>query len=177
MALSASTVGVWRVATLMKSSPEGAQRWRLSLPNLARAFRPCGRGRPWRIRPCSGGAQLQKAGPRNDIRNCALIRSKTAPTKPEWMSGFCDAHREPQDRARPAGWQSRLGILPKPPENTNSVPQRPRDDAEHAQGSARRPSTQSHQLPPARASSIGAARCWLGTTPTEGRSERHTTGP
>ena len=106
-----------------------------------------------------GGTALEGRSPRNDIRNCALIRSKTAPTKPEWMSGFCDAHREPQDRARPAGWQSCLGILPKPPENTNSVPQRPRDDAEHAQGSARRPSTQSHQLPPARASSIDAYRC------------------
>ena len=37
--------------------------------------------------------------------------------------------------------------------------------------------TQSHQPPPARASSIGAARCWLGTTPHECPSERHTTAP
>ena len=37
--------------------------------------------------------------------------------------------------------------------------------------------TQSHLPPPALASSYRAARCWLGTTPPEGRSERHTTAP
>ena len=53
-------------------------------------------------------------------------------------------------------------------------PQRPRarNDAEHAQGSTRRP--KSHQPRPARASSIGARLCWLVTTPPDGRSERHT---
>ena len=40
----------------------------------------------------------------------------------------------------------------------------------------RRPA-QTRQAPPARASSIGAHQCWLGTTPPEGRSERHTTAP
>ena len=37
--------------------------------------------------------------------------------------------------------------------------------------------TQSYQPPPTRASSIGAARCWLGTTPHECPSERYTTAP
>ena len=40
----------------------------------------------------------------------------------------------------------------------------------------RRPA-QTRQAPPARASSIGAHQCWLGTTPPEGRSERHATAP
>ena len=31
-------------------------------PELAREFRPCGRGRPWRTRPCSGGAQRHHSG-------------------------------------------------------------------------------------------------------------------
>ena len=37
--------------------------------------------------------------------------------------------------------------------------------------------TQSYQPPPTRASSIGAPRCWLGTTPHECPSERYTTAP
>jgi len=71
------------------------------------------------------------------------------------MSGFCDANREPQERVRPAGWQSCLGRLLLPPRNADSVPQRPWDDAEHAQGSARRPNPTDHP-DPRRASCTGA---------------------
>ena len=37
--------------------------------------------------------------------------------------------------------------------------------------------TQTRQAPPARASSRGVPRCWVDTTPPEGRPERHTTSP
>eukprot|EP00964_Phaeocystis_antarctica_P129928 scaffold93761_cov59-Phaeocystis_antarctica.AAC.1 len=47
-------------------------------------------------------------------------------------------------------------------------------DAEHAHGSARRPNPTNH---PRHAPSIGAARCWLRTTPHESPSERYTTAP
>ena len=53
--------------------------------------------------------------------------------------------------------------------------QRSRSEAEHAQ--RRSAATQSRQQPPARASSLGASRCWLVTTPLEGRSERYATAP
>ena len=59
--------------------------------------------------------------------------------------------------------------------NTYAVPPAPSPDAEHSRGSARRPNPTYH--PPALASSIGGARCWLGTTPPEGRPERYTTAP
>ena len=68
-----------------------------------------------------------------------------------------------------------LGRLPRPPEIANSAPQRPRDEAEHAQGSVS-VATQSIP-PPARGARVldRNPRCSLDTTPPEGRSERHTT--
>jgi len=91
------------------------------------------------------------------------------------MSGSRDAHREPQDRACPAGWQSFLGRLPKPPENAKTAFRWGWHKLEMNQP-LRRPA-QTQQALPAPASSIEAPRCWLGTTPPEGRSERHATAP
>lgn len=53
------------------------------------------------------------------------------------------------------------------------VPALPERGRAHAQW--RSAATRSHQAPPARASSIETRRCWLGTTPLEGRLERPTT--
>ena len=47
----------------------------------------------------------------------AQIRTNPTPGSSERISGFRDPRREPQDRARPAGWKSSIGRLPKPPEN------------------------------------------------------------
>ena len=55
------------------------------------------------------------------------------------------------------------------------VPALPERGRAHAQW--RSAATRSHQAPPARASSIETRRCWLGTTPPKGRSERYTTAP
>jgi len=91
------------------------------------------------------------------------------------MSGSRLVHREPQDRARPAGWQSFTGRLPKPPENAKTAFRWGWHKLEMNQP-LRRPA-QTQQALPAPASSIEAPRCWLGTTPPEGRSERHATAP
>ena len=85
------------------------------------------------------------------------------------MSGSRDAHREPQDRACPAGWQSFLGRLPKPPENAKTAFRWGWHKLETPQP-LRRPA-QTRQAPPAPASSIETSRCWVVTTPPEGRSE------
>ena len=107
--------------------------------------------------------------------DCAPIRRKTAPTKPKWMSGSRDARREPQGRARYPGRQSCLGRLPLPPENAKIAFRWGWHKLEMPQP-LRRPA-QTRQAPPAPASSIDAARRWLGTTPPEGRSERYMTAP
>ena len=80
------------------------------------------------------------------------------------MSGSRDAHREPQDRACPAGWQSFLGRLPKPPENAKIAFRWGWHKLEMTQP-LKRPA-QTRQPPPAPASSIETRRCWLGTTPS-----------
>ena len=103
------------------------------------------------------------------------IRTNPTPGSSERMSGFRDTRREPQDRARPAGWQSCLGRLPKPPENAKIAFRWGWHKLEMPQP-LKRPA-QTRQAQPAPASSIGAHQCWLDTTPPEGRSERHTTAP
>ena len=105
----------------------------------------------------------------------AQIRTNPTPGSSEQMSGFRDPRREPQDRARPAGWQSCLGRLPKPPENAKIAFRWGWHKLEMPQP-LRRPA-QTRQAPPERASSIGEHQCWLDTTPPEGRSERHATAP
>ena len=92
----------------------------------------------------------------------------------EWMSGFCDARREPQDRARPAGWQSCLGRLPKPPENAKIAFRWGCHKLEMPQP-LRRPA-QTRQAPPARASSIGAHQC-VGWVPPLQKAGRNGTRP
>ena len=84
-----------------------------------------------------------------------------------WQSAPTRAQRKLQGGG--GGTRTDRGEVPQRP------PQRPR-------GRCRaRPrlstTTQSYQPPPTRASSIGAARCWLGTTPHECPSERYTTAP
>jgi len=71
-----------------------------------------------------------------------------------------------------------LGRLPRPPEIANSAPQRPRDEAEHAQPAQGSVSVATQSIPPpARGARVldRNPRCSLDTTPPEGRSERHTT--
>ena len=70
----------------------------------------------------------------------------------------------PQDRARPKRWQSCLGRLPKPPENAKIAFRWGWHKLEMTQP-LKRPA-QTHQPPPAPASSIETSRCWLGTTPS-----------
>ena len=81
----------------------------------------------------------------------------------------------PRTAHRPAGWQSCLGRLPKPPENDKIAFRWGWHKLEMPQP-LRRPA-QTRPAPPERASSIGAHQCWLGTTPPEGRSERYTPAP
>jgi len=97
----------------------------------------------------------------------APIRRKTAPTKPEWMSGSC--------RASPTGWQSCLGRLPLPPKNAKITFRWGWHKLEMPQP-LRRPA-QTRQAPPAPASSIEAAGVGWLPPPPEGRSEWHTTAP
>ena len=59
--------------------------------------------------------------------------------------------------------------------NLPLVSQRSRSEAERALGLST--TTRSHQAPPALASSIGAPRCWLVTSPPACPSERYTTAP
>ena len=70
----------------------------------------------------------------------------------EWMSGFGDARREPQDRARPAGWQSCLGRLPSPPQNDKIG--FPGDGYKFEVPQPLRRPTPTRRAPPAPASSI-----------------------
>ena len=82
----------------------------------------------------------------------AQIGTKTPLTSPEWISGFRDARRGPQDRARPAGWQSCLGRLPKLPENAQIAFRWGWHKSEMLQP-LKRPA-QTRQAPPAPASSL-----------------------
>jgi hypothetical protein len=113
--------------------------------------------------------------PGGTVYDRAQIRTKAARTSPERIPGPRLPRRGPQDRARPAGWQSCLGRLPKPPENDKIAFRRDWHKLEMPQP-PRRPA-QTRTAPPEPASSIGAHRCWLGTTPPEGRSERYATAP
>ena len=81
----------------------------------------------------------------------------------------------PRTAHRPAGWQSCLGRLPKPPENDKIAFRWGWHKLEIPQPLRR--SAQTRPAPPEPASSIGAHRCWLGTTPPKGRAERYATAP
>jgi len=89
------------------------------------------------------------------------------------MSVFHNVARGAQDRARPHGWQSCHGRLPKPPENAKIAFRGGWHRLETPQLLRRQ--TQTHQAAQARASSIVAARSWVDTTPPEYPLERYAT--
>ena len=89
--------------------------------------------------------------------------------------------RHARERHRQTGAAAREGVLlvcfrgglhPKMTFDLRIATER---DAEHA--SMLSATTQSHQTLPARASSTGARRCWVDTTPREGPFERYATVP
>ena len=126
---------------------------------------------PMAQRHAPAGAVVRPAR-RSTVRG-ACMPPERAPASPTGARTARERHRPEQPRASACCWYVlEGGYTPKIP---FSSPRRPRNYAEHAQMLSA--TTQSHQTPPARASSRGARRCWLDTTPPEGRPERHTTSP
>jgi hypothetical protein len=163
----------------------GAMRGGRARPTRARKARPQGRARgepaaqvPWAapqpmavVRACwTDGRPARR--PRG-VQGARLSSRRGPPRRPRALGRHDGATGE-----RSCARKRVVGIFFRGIKNgCLGLPwsQRSRSEAEHAQ--RRSAATQSRQQPPARASSLGASRCWLVTTPLEGRSERYATAP